>query len=129
MTMGEYIRKLRKEKGWTQEELGQKLDPPVNKPAINKWETGRVENIKRSHIQQMSELFDVRPAELMCFDYSNDYGELNDEELKKAFSIIHRKIGARGAMLLEYYRRLNDTGKEKLINDLEDLSSLPKYTD
>ena len=74
MTMGEKIRKLRKEKGMTQEELGLKLSPKVNRAAVNKWETGQVENIKRSYIEQMAVIFDINPTDLMCFeeDKSND---------------------------------------------------------
>ena len=52
MTMGEYIKYLREGgnvygKKWTQEELGQEFTPPVNRAAVNKWETNRVENIKK----------------------------------------------------------------------------------
>jgi repressor LexA len=68
MKMGEYIRKLRTEHGFTQEELGQKLNPKVNRAAVNKWEGGKVANIKRSHIEQMAKIFDVDPVKLMCFE-------------------------------------------------------------
>lgn len=68
MIMGEYIKKLRKEHDLTQDELGQKLNPPVNKSAVNKWEKGQVENIKRTHIEQMSKFFGVRPSQLTCFN-------------------------------------------------------------
>lgn len=68
MTMGDYIKELRLEKEWTQDELGQKLNPPVNKSAVNKWEKGQVENIKRTHIERMSKFFGVRPSQLMCFN-------------------------------------------------------------
>lgn len=53
MRMGLYIKHLREQIKLTQEELGKMLDPPVNKAAVNKWETGRVENIKRTHIIQL----------------------------------------------------------------------------
>ena len=46
MTMGTYIKQLREEMGISQEELGRSLNPPVNRAAVNKWETGQVENIK-----------------------------------------------------------------------------------
>ena len=68
MKMGEYIRKLRTEHGLTQEELGQKLNPKVNRAAVNKWEGGKVANIKRSHIEQMAKIFGVDPVKLMCFE-------------------------------------------------------------
>ena len=66
MKMGDYIKYLRLEKGWSQEELGEKCG--VKKAAVNKWEKGSVENIKRSTIEKMAELFDVSPCELMCFE-------------------------------------------------------------
>ena len=70
--MGEYIKQLRKSAGLTQEELGQSLTPPVNKTAVNKWESGQVENIKRTYIKQLADKFGVRPSELMCFDEPSD---------------------------------------------------------
>ncbi|MBR6406959.1 MAG: helix-turn-helix transcriptional regulator [Lachnospiraceae bacterium] len=68
MKMGDKIRECRKEAGYTQEELGKILKPAVNRAAVNKWECGYVENIKRTYIEQMAELFNVQPSELMCFD-------------------------------------------------------------
>lgn len=71
MTMGEKIKSLRKKIGLTQEELGKRMTPQVNRAAVNKWETGQVENIKRSYIEQLSELFNISPSELMCFESSD----------------------------------------------------------
>ena len=67
-TMGQYIRELRTAEGLSQEELGKMLTPPVNRAAVNKWETGQVENIKRNHIQQLAKHFGISPAKLMCFE-------------------------------------------------------------
>ena len=44
------------------------LTPPVKRAAVNKWETGQVENIKRNHIQQLAKHFGISPAKLMCFE-------------------------------------------------------------
>lgn len=116
MTMGEYIRNLRKKNNMTQEQLGKKLSPPVNRAAINKWESGQVENIKRSYIEQMSSLFNVRPTELMCFEdepvQKNKYIQLRPDE----------------SHLLGNYNLLNDNGKDKAQEYVEDLSDNPKYT-
>jgi repressor LexA len=65
-TMGETIKELRKAKGYTQEELGDLLG--VKKAAVNKWETGAVENIKRSVIANMAKIFSVSPTYLMCLE-------------------------------------------------------------
>ena len=124
MTMGEYIKQLRKNHDLTQEELGQKLNPPVNRAAINKWESGQVENIKRSYIQQMSKLFDVRPCELMCFE--------REEQISQdviAIEHVEKSFGKDAVKLLELFTKLNDLGKEKAFEDLDDLTNLQKYTE
>lgn len=64
--MGERIRKLRKSKGLTQEELGKYIG--VKKSAIMKYEKGEVKNMKRSSIEILSNLFNVSPSYLMCLD-------------------------------------------------------------
>lgn len=56
---GERIKKLRKEKGLTQEQLGNLLG--VKKSAIAKYENNRVANLKKETIQKLSEIFDVSP--------------------------------------------------------------------
>ncbi len=72
---GDVIKRKRKEKGLTQEELGKLLG--VNKGAISKWEAGRVQNIKRSKLLQLAKILDVSPNELL-----DDY-----EEKKKVLRI------------------------------------------
>lgn len=65
---GDVIKRKRKEKGLTQEELGKLLG--VNKGAVSKWEAGRVQNIKRSKLLQLAKILDVSPNELL-----DDYEE------------------------------------------------------
>lgn len=63
--MGKRIRIKRLEKGLTMEELGNLLG--VKASAINKYEKGIVENIKRPTIKKMAEIFDCDPNWLMGF--------------------------------------------------------------
>lgn len=63
MTTGEKIRRLRKERDMTQEELGEAIG--VQKAAINKYEIGTVVNLKRSVIMKISDIFGVNPIWLM----------------------------------------------------------------
>ena len=63
MTTGEKIRRLRKERDMTQEELGAAVG--VQKAAINKYEIGTVVNLKRVVIMKIAETFDVNPVWLM----------------------------------------------------------------
>ncbi|MBE6016688.1 MAG: helix-turn-helix domain-containing protein [Lachnospiraceae bacterium] len=66
MNTGEKIKELRELSGMTQEELGARLG--LKKAAINKYETGRVVNLKRSTIEKLCEIFNVLPQELMGMD-------------------------------------------------------------
>lgn len=77
------IKQFRKELGYSQEELGAKMDPPVTRAAVAKWETGRTQNLKRSQIEQLSKMFDIKPSTLMgirnedTVEYYQDMEESN----------------------------------------------------
>lgn len=66
MLIGEKIKRLRKECGWTQEQLGELVG--VKKAAINKYETGNVKDMKRSTIAGLAKAFGVSPVWLMDDD-------------------------------------------------------------
>lgn len=63
MTIGMKIKQARMAHGWTQEELGNRIG--VQKSAIAKWETGRVENIKRASLVALAEALEISPADLI----------------------------------------------------------------
>lgn len=131
MTMGEYIKKLRTGhniygRKWSQEELGAALYPPVNRGAVNKWETGLVENIKRAHILQLARIFGVTPCELMCFDTRTDSYEESEE--RKVVEQVQEMYGQDAVLLLQKFQELNEVGKSKALEDIGDMIELPKYT-
>ena len=66
--VGDYIKSLRKSKGLTQEELGNMIG--VKKAAVQKWESGMVQNLKRNTIKQLSDIFEVSPASFIDNDDS-----------------------------------------------------------
>lgn len=75
MKMGDIIKSLRIQKGMTQEELGKVIG--VQKSAIRKYESGMVENIKRTSIKKMAQLFGVSPTYLMGMEENVNYGVNN----------------------------------------------------
>ncbi len=113
MKMAERIRKRRKEMGFTQEELALALG--LQKAAVAKYESGRVENIKQAILLKMAELLDCTPAYLM--GWSNvpreadsmqpdiSFQILNDEQrlMLELFSFMSRDNRER---VMEYCRRL-----------------------
>lgn len=60
MEVGKYIKYLRNSKDISQEELGKIVG--VQRAAVQKWEAGKVQNLKRDTIKKLAEYFDVNPA-------------------------------------------------------------------
>lgn len=98
MTTGEMIKKLRKEQGLTQEELGNMIG--VGKAAINKYETGIVVNLKRSTISNLAQALHVSPVLL-----------LGDSDTDDSISAEERK-------LLTAYRGADLRAREDALNTL-----------
>lgn len=69
MNVGEYIKKLRTEAGYSQEHLGTMLG--VQRAAVQKWECGRVQNLKRETIKKLADIFNVSPSSFI--DSENFY--------------------------------------------------------
>ena len=128
--MGEYIKKLRSgdniyRRKWSQEELGAALNPPVNRAAVNKWENGTVENLKRTHILQLANMFGVTPSELMCFDDQFDSSKISEEV--KVIEQVQKTFGTDAVQLLQLFEELSGTGKQKALEEISDLTDHPKY--
>lgn len=131
MKTGNLIRELRTGnnkfgKKWTQAELGAALNPPVNRAAVNKWESGMIKNIKKHYIQQIANIFDITPTELMCFDNQIDSSKISEEV--KIIEQVQKLFGKDAVQLLQYFNELNEYGKKKALEDIADLTEHPKYT-
>ena len=99
--LGNRIYSLRKAKGLTQEELGQRVG--VTKAQINKYETGITQNLKRSVAEAMAAALDVSPAFLLGWQEKHpvlDGAKLSSEEEE----------------LLRIYRSLDVRKKIKLLS-------------
>jgi len=64
-TIGERIKALRTSLGMTQEELGNAIG--VKRAAINKYETGRVINIKRDNIENLAAVLNSTPEYILGY--------------------------------------------------------------
>ena len=105
--MAENIRYLRLKHGLTQEQLGEVIG--VQKSAIRKYESGMVENIPRSSIVKMAEIFGVSPAYLMGWQENTP---------------VERDLDEGKRLWLKIYDEANEETKElfvKMINDFEKL--------
>ena len=122
---------FRQMRGWTQKELGEKLNPPVQNGAINKWECGLVTNIRRDHIEQMANLFNVSVPVLEGYQEQAVYftSEAKKTETEIAMEVIGKfERNSRHAKLLNSY---NDAFADMLLkmNDMppEQLDLLETY--
>ena len=104
--MSERIHNKRNEYGWTMEELAEKLG--VNKSSVSKWENNQVDNIKRTYIAKMAELFHVKASWLMGYDTENDvtvtYSQPGSEPLQ--VQVDHQPIMGGASKIAELYAAL-----------------------
>lgn len=120
-TVGQRIKRLRKERKWTQEMLGAKLG--VKKAAVQKYESGRVVNLKQETIKKLTDIFEVPPTTFLdCSDWDKYAEEVNLAEQIKTIELLQKHFGEGAVALLHIYSELNDSGQEKLIRDAENLS-------
>lgn len=113
MGMAERIKERRLIMNYTQEELAEKLG--LQKSAIAKYENGRVENIKRSVIAQMSDVLECSPAYLMGWD-SNVGPIINGTKNKKKGATINVLGRVAAGVPLEAIEDIIDT--EEIDEDL-----------
>lgn len=130
MKTADKIRQLRLSKSLSQEALGEMVG--VKKAAINKYETGRVVNIKRTTLQKLADALGVSPADLL-----DDKEESNviPVSIGKTISIpVYGRIPAGSpAEAMEYIEDYIDVplsmakGKELLALKVVGDSMYPKY--
>ena len=108
MNMGDRIKEMRKLRGFTQEELAQKLG--LKDSAIAKYENGRVENIKRSVISEMAKVLECSPVYLLCLD--DEVSSSDSVSSDFVLSDLEKKI------IIEY-RRSDSIDKEMVLRILK----------
>lgn len=126
MTVGENIKQIRKQKGLTQKSLGELLS--ISEGMIRQYELG-IRKPKIETIEKIASALQISPFELMGYDYwdkkYNPDGRLAKEV--KFMQQIESKYGEGSSDLLHYYSLLNDEGKHKALNDVSDMTEVPKY--
>ena len=137
MTTGEKIKELREKRGYTLEELGEKIG--VGKSTIRKWENGMIKNMRRDKISKLAEALDCSPLyllgydipvpDLSKYDLSNipDYDDFNvsiPKELQDVVSELHDPIlSKRVSHFAEIYSQLLESERVVVDKLLESLAS------
>lgn len=126
MSVGATIKKLRQEKGMTQEELGNLLG--VKKAAVQKWESGQVQNLKHETIKRLCEVFGKNPSVFIF----NEVEILNEEQLRYEVGLIEqiqKTYGKEVIQLLESFISLDDDLKAKVIDYTTDMELIQSLKD
>lgn len=121
MSIGVTIKKLRQAKGLTQEELGTLLG--LKKAAVQKYESGQVQNLKHATIKRLCEIFEKSPSVFIF----NETELLNEKRLSEEVSLleqIQKTYGKEVIELLQSFVELDDAGKLKVIDYASDLEAL-----
>lgn len=116
MSVGENIKRLRKERKMTQEQLGDLLG--VKKAAVQKYENGTVKNLKQETIKKLSEVFNVPATNFIDAEPISKQVELIFE--------IKETFGEDAVDLLEMFTQLNSNGREKVIEYTYDMNKVYK---
>ena len=111
--IGSYIRQLRNDKGLTQEQLGELVG--VQKAAVQKWENGSVQNLKRATIKKLAEIFEVSPASFVKEDIPATVKNNAVNTTIKSSNMLTSKETA----LISKYRELDHFGKKIVDSVLE----------
>ena len=119
MSIGMKIKELRTERGLTQAELGGLLG--VQKAAVQKWESGQVQNLKHETIKRLCEVFEKNPAvfiftdsELMC-----------NERIRREVSLleeIQKTYGKEVVELMSLFIELDEAHRAKVMTYTYDVS-------
>lgn len=119
MSLGANLKKLRLEKGLTQEELGELLG--VKKAAVQKYESGQVQNLKQSTIKKLCEIFNKYPSYFIFDDFDQ---ELERKLIKEIgyIEMISKNYGNEAVEILEIFVDLNEENKKKVIQYANDMS-------
>lgn len=124
--VGLNIKKFRKEKKLTQMQLADLIGK--HESSIRKYEKG-LTDIPNEVIMQIADTLEVTPAELLSVeDWETKYnpdGRLSEEV--KTIEAVQTFFGDDAVELLQQFQMLNESGREKLLSDIEDLTMIPKY--
>jgi len=124
MNVGEFIRMMRREKGLTQEELGELLG--VKKSAISRWESGE-RGITLKNIRNISKIMNVPLDALLEHDENHQPGEspvTSDEG--DEYDVIHEETvdyASNGIRIV-----IPDINDPELVQAFEGFKELDKLT-
>lgn len=98
----------------------------VNRAAVQKWEKGTVENIKRSTIKKLSQVFGVSPCDLMRWDEEANLQRVQHEV--NACELFEKCYGKEAFKAVSMFLKLDAVDQGKVVERMEILLEAEKYS-
>lgn len=114
MTIGDRIKKRRKELGLSAEHVADLLGK--DRSTIYRYENDDIENLPTTILEPLAKVLNTTPAHLMGWDES-DYPK-----------DIQTALSSKEAILLLNFNKLNELGKDEAIKRVDELTEIIKYT-
>lgn len=114
MNAGVMLKQLRLEKGYTLEQLGEKVG--VGKSTIRKWENGMIANMRSDKIQKLAYALDIDPVYII---------ELYNDSIASE-NVPKNDFTSEEVNLIDLYRKLSVKGREKVTERINELLQLER---
>lgn len=128
MTIGERIQQLRKEKGITQKELAEKLN--LAEITIRQYETNKREP-KITTLSKIAKFLGTGLETFLTNDEQSLFEDMANLYLKSDSNIKFLKSSQEHTpqenYLIAKFRELNEKGKKKATDYIDDLAQIPEY--
>lgn len=98
------------------------------KSQVNQYKTGKYEPMQDA-LYKLAKVLNVNVAWLMGHDVPMEIDRGRLEKEVQVCELIEQCYGVKAYELVKMFVRLNDTGKEKALENLSDLCSISKYTE
>ncbi|MGF7040337.1 helix-turn-helix domain-containing protein [Mucilaginibacter lappiensis] len=95
--LGQNIRILRRQKGWSQENVAKQLD--ISIPAFSKIETGFTD-INLSRLEQVAAIFEISVIQLLTLN------DGNQEQSTNALDTLNKKLLSREAEVIDLQKKV-----------------------
>ena len=128
-TIGENIKRIRKEKGLTQKQLGDMCKPPMADSAIRRYEIGRA-NPKLATIEKIAPALKVPLNAILDGNWQFYTEEINNSLItvtEGLAQVIDLGEDLMRDKIIENFNKANPEGKQKIFEYSQDISENPKY--
>lgn len=115
MDFGKKVKEIRKSKGLSQRELGEKMG--ITQQTIAQYERA-IEQPKLTTVRKLAEALDVPIGELVT-----DWASFSHEEIVLGWVTPTKND------LMKHYQKLNTKGRRKVVDYAEDMAKIPEYQD